>query len=60
MRRFFVRLANLFRSNRAEREMAREIDAHLALLQEEFERQGMPPERGGAGRTPRLWWRGAG
>ncbi len=44
MRRFFLRLANLFRVGRAEREMAREIEAHLALLQEDFERQGMPPE----------------
>ena len=40
MRRFFLRLANLW-SGHAEREMTREIDAHLALLQDEFERQGM-------------------
>ena len=44
MRRFFARFANLFRRGRAEREMTREIAAHLALLQEEFEHQGMPPE----------------
>ena len=42
MRRFFARFANLFRGRRAEREMAREIEAHLALLQDEFETQGMP------------------
>lgn len=44
MRRFFARLTNLFRSRRAERELAREIDSHLALLQENFERRGLPPE----------------
>ena len=44
MRRFFLRLASLFRGRKAERELAREIEAHLALLQEDFERQGMPPE----------------
>ena len=43
MRRFFARLANLFR-RRAEHEMAREIESHLALLQEDFERRGLPPE----------------
>jgi putative ABC transport system permease protein len=42
VRRFFLRLANLFRGRRADGEMTREIDAHLALLQDEFERQGMP------------------
>ena len=41
MRRFFARLANLFRGPRAEREMAREIASHLALLAEDFERRGM-------------------
>jgi predicted permease len=44
MRRFFARLANLFRGRRAESDMAREIEAHLALLRDEFERQGMSPE----------------
>ena len=43
MRRFFARLANLFRSQNAERELAREIDAHLALMQDDFERQGLSP-----------------
>jgi len=42
MRRFFVRFANIFRRSRAEGEMSREIDAHLALLQDDFESQGMP------------------
>src|SRR5262245_46394871 len=44
MRRFFARLANLFRSGNAEREMTREIDAHLALIQEDFERRGLAPQ----------------
>jgi len=39
-----LRLVNLFRGSQAERELAREIEAHLALLQEDFERGGMPPE----------------
>jgi len=43
MRRFLKRLANLFRP-RAEREMNREIEAHLALMQEDFERRGLPPD----------------
>jgi putative ABC transport system permease protein len=41
MRRFFLRVVNLLRSRRAESEMSREITAHLALLQEDFERNGM-------------------
>jgi macrolide transport system ATP-binding/permease protein len=44
MRRFLLRLLSLFRGWKAERELAREIEAHLALLQEDFERQGMAPE----------------
>ncbi|HEY4362661.1 MAG TPA: ABC transporter permease [Bryobacteraceae bacterium] len=43
MRRSLSRLVNLFRRGGAERELAREIQAHLALLAEDFERQGMPP-----------------
>src|SRR6478609_3746455 len=42
MRRFLHRFVNLFRPA-AEREMQREIDAHLALIQEDFEKQGLPP-----------------
>jgi macrolide transport system ATP-binding/permease protein len=44
MRRFLSRLVNLFRGGRAESELAREIEAHLALLQEDFERRGLTPE----------------
>jgi putative ABC transport system permease protein len=44
MRRLFARLSNLFKSQHAERELAREIDAHLAILQDDFEARGMPRE----------------
>ncbi len=44
MRRFVARLVNLLRPGRAEREMAREMACHLALLQEELERRGLAPE----------------
>ncbi len=43
MRRFLARFANLFRRDRAEREMARGIVSHLALIAEDFKRAGMPP-----------------
>lgn len=44
MRRFAAKLANLFRSRSAERELAREIESYLAMLQEDFERRGLSPE----------------
>src|SRR5579871_103041 len=44
MRRFFAKLKNVFSHRSAERDLTREVDAHLALLQDEFERQGMKPE----------------
>ena len=44
MRRFFARLANLFHTSRRESDLAREIESHLALLEEDFERRGLPPE----------------
>ena len=44
MRRFFARLANLFRRRHAEGELAREIESHLALLKDDFERRGFSPE----------------
>src|SRR6266536_4310615 len=40
--RIFARLASFAGRGRAEREMEREIAAHLALLQDDFERRGMP------------------
>ena len=43
MRRFVERLLNLFRVRRPEQELTREIEAHLALLQEAYEARGMTP-----------------
>src|SRR5262245_29684455 len=44
MRRFFERLLNLLRVRRPDRDLAREIDAHLALLQDTYEARGLPPD----------------
>ena len=44
-RRLLAKLTNLLRHQRAEQEMNREISSHLALLQDEFERQGLPAEQ---------------
>jgi predicted permease len=44
MRRLFAKLKNLFRSNHADRDLDREVSAHLALLEDEFQRRGMSME----------------
>ena len=44
MRRGLARLANLFRGRRAERELTREIESHLAMLADDFERRGLTPQ----------------
>jgi hypothetical protein len=44
MRRFLAKFVNVFRRRRAEMEMTREIESHLALLEEDFERRGLSPE----------------
>ncbi len=44
LRRALVRLSRLFTNSREEAELAREIAAHLALLEDDFLRQGMAPE----------------
>ena len=44
LRRTLAKLGNLFRNSRAERELAREVDSHLVLIADEFERRGMSPE----------------
>jgi predicted permease len=44
MRRFLERLLNLLRVRRPDRDLVREIDAHLALLQDSYERRGLPPD----------------
>jgi len=43
-RRLVAKLYNFFNSKRAEREFEREIVAHLALLEEDFQRRGMTDE----------------
>ena len=43
-RRVLSRFRGLFRNNRAEEELAREVASHLALLADDFERRGMSPE----------------
>jgi predicted permease len=42
IRRFLLRLASFFRIGRAESELAREINSHLQLLEDEFAAAGMP------------------
>jgi len=44
MRRFFHRLLNAFRDERSDAEAAREIAAHLALLEDDYRRRGMSPD----------------
>ena len=44
LRRMFARFCLLFANSRVEADLAREIDSHLALLEEEYLRQGMTPE----------------
>jgi hypothetical protein len=44
LRRLLLRALNLVRPERAEPELAREIAAHLALMQDSFESRGMMPD----------------
>src|SRR5215475_5336480 len=44
LRRIFLKFYLLFANSKVEAELAREIDAHLALLEDEYLRQGMTPE----------------
>ena len=44
MRRFIARLINVFRRDRVERELAREMTSHLAALEDEYVRRGLSPE----------------
>src|SRR5688572_6158897 len=44
IRLFFHRLSASFRGRRAEADLAREVNAHLQLLQERFVAEGMSPE----------------
>lgn len=44
IRLLLLRLVNTFRRGRAEQQLSREIDAHLAILEEDFRRRGLSPE----------------
>src|SRR5436189_4809642 len=48
VRRFLFRLFNAIHPGRRERDLAREIDAHLALLEDDFVRRGMSAGDAGA------------
>jgi predicted permease len=43
IRRLFLRLLNVVRPQRSEPELAREMAAHLTLIQDDFERRGITP-----------------
>ena len=43
-RRFLLRLYNVFRPGRTEPDLAREVAAHLGLLEDEYLRRGLSPE----------------
>src|SRR5262245_41843951 len=44
VRRFFLRLRSVFRRQAPDADLAREISAHLTLLEDEYVRRGMTPE----------------
>lgn len=44
IRRFLLRLFTVFRAASHDRDLARELDAHLALLAADFERRGLSPD----------------
>lgn len=53
MRRFLIRLLNVFRPGRAEDDLARQTAAHLALLEQDYQHRGMTADeaRGAARRA---------
>ena len=44
MRQFILRLINTFRPKTADDDLAREVAAHLALLEDEYRRRGLTPD----------------
>jgi predicted permease len=44
-RRVFMRLLSFLRTGRAERELTRELDAHLRQIEDDFVRQGLSPDQ---------------
>ncbi len=57
MRRFFKRIASLFGPRHAENELRREIESHLRILQDDFEKTGLSPAEAKL-RQAKLWKRG--
>jgi len=47
LRRLLAKLSNLFGGKRAEHELAREVNSHLTLLEDEYQRRGMNPQDAG-------------
>ncbi len=45
LRRFLLRIAALFRHDASDEELAREMAAHLALLEDEHRRRGLTPDQ---------------
>ena len=45
LRRLFAKLASLIRRGHADHELDREVSAHLALLEDEFQSRGMTPDQ---------------
>jgi hypothetical protein len=44
VRRFVRRLGQFIGAGRGERDLAKEVDAHLSLLEQEYSRRGLPPD----------------
>src|SRR6266511_3776144 len=44
VRQLLIRLVNTFWRSRAERQLSREIEAHLAILEEDFLQRGLSPD----------------
>src|SRR5262245_59642910 len=44
LRRFLLRLRDFARPDRAEADLAREVEAHLGLLEDDFRRRGLDPD----------------
>jgi putative ABC transport system permease protein len=43
--RFLAKISNMLRPNKAEQDLNREIESHIALIEDDFHAQGMTPEK---------------
>ena len=59
-RRIVAKLRNLLANKHAEEDLAREVESHLTLLADDFERRGMSPEEARLAARRCLQRRGAG